>query len=162
MSVNTQSLAFRLRSLIVYAKWQMTEGADYHPTLRSAVAAAEEALAGGRDAATAILEEIGAERRRQIEAEGWTPQHDDAHDKCELARAAACYVLAPSPVRVEREWVNSDTPKGWPWHWSWWKPGFYRRNLIKAGALIVAEIERWDRLNGLTPPAPADRSEGGR
>lgn len=28
----------------------------------------------------------------------------------------------------------------------WWKPKDRRRNLVKAGALIVAEIERLDRL----------------
>jgi len=100
------------------------------------------------------IDSIAAERRRQVEAEGWTPEHDDAHDKCELARAAACYALAPSPLGIEREWVYPGSPKGWPWSGTWWKPGFYRRNLVKAGALIVAEIERWDRLNGVVREHP--------
>ena len=42
---------------------------------------------------TSGIEAIAAERQRQIEAEGWTPGHDDTHDRGELARAAACYAL---------------------------------------------------------------------
>jgi hypothetical protein len=92
-----------------------------------------------------VIDEIAAERKRQISEEGWTPEHDDGHAQREMAIAAACYAAAPSMVRIEREWVPPDTPKNWPWHFSWWKPGLKRRNLIKAGALIVAEIERMDR-----------------
>jgi hypothetical protein len=33
----------------------------------------------------------------------------------------------------------------WPWHDDWWKPKDRRRDLIRAAALIVAEIERLDR-----------------
>lgn len=92
------------------------------------------------------LDDIALERRRQIKQEGWTAEHDDAHSKCEMAIAAAGYALAPSPVEIERQSSYPPVPDNWLWHWSWWKPGNYRRNLGKAGALIVAEIERWDRL----------------
>jgi len=34
---------------------------------------------------------------------------------------------------------------GWPWNMVWWKPKNYRRDLVKAAALLVAEIERLDR-----------------
>jgi hypothetical protein len=81
---------------------------------------------------TAITE-IAAERSRQVEVEGWTLEHDDAHDSGELADAAACYAL------------GRKMPSIWPWAEEWWKPSDRRRNLIKAGALIVAEIERLDR-----------------
>jgi hypothetical protein len=106
--------------------------------------------------------DILAERRRQVEVEGWTPEHDDTHGRCELAAAAACYALAPSPVGIEREWVYPDPPKNWPWHRSWWKARFYRQNLVKAGALILAEIERWDRLGATadrTVPCPAPKED---
>ena len=93
------------------------------------------------------LDDIAAERKRHIEVEGWTPEHDDAHSNGEMAIAAACYATAPPMVSIEREWVPPDKPKTWPWHFSWWKPGFRRRNLVKAGALIVAEIERLDRAH---------------
>lgn len=87
------------------------------------------------------IELIRAERKRQIDAEGWTPEHDDAHECHELSEAAACYALgvktavAPDGTRVPL----------WPWDESWWKPTDRVRDLVKAGALIVAEIERLQR-----------------
>lgn len=33
----------------------------------------------------------------------------------------------------------------WPWQRKWWKPKDPRRDLVRAGALIIAEIERIDR-----------------
>jgi hypothetical protein len=33
----------------------------------------------------------------------------------------------------------------WPWDRAYWKPRGPRNNLVKAGALILAEIERIDR-----------------
>lgn len=84
--------------------------------------------------------DIIAERQRQISAEGWTPEHDDEHDKGELALAAVCYINETGTVNR-----NGGKPWGCPWDASWWKPDTRRRNLIKAGALILAEIERLDR-----------------
>lgn len=88
--------------------------------------------------ARGALADIAAERRRQIEVEGWTPANDAAHSLGELAQAAACY--ADPSVRPDRP------PANWPWHSKWWKPKDRRRDLVRAGALIVAEIERLDRL----------------
>lgn len=87
-----------------------------------------------------VIEEIAAERQRQIDAEGWTPEHDDGHVAGQLATAGACYALGD----------NSDlTPELfqalWPWSPKWWKPKDRRRDLIRAAALLVAEIERLDR-----------------
>lgn len=87
--------------------------------------------------------DVLAERQRQIEAEGWTPEHDDQHDAGELALAAACYAYNtadPDPEGYGR------VPYGWPWVREWWKPTTTRRDLVKAGALILAEIERLDRV----------------
>lgn len=39
-----------------------------------------------RDGATRIADE----RKRQVEKEGWTPNHDDEHEENELAFAALC------------------------------------------------------------------------
>lgn len=93
------------------------------------------------------IDEIAAERRRQIEAEGWTPEHDDQHDDGELAIASACYATAASWPDKSRasDGLLSGKPPFWPWDACWWKPTSRRRDLIKAGALIVAEIERLDR-----------------
>ncbi len=86
---------------------------------------------------------IAAERQRQIEAEGWTPEHDDGHTQGELAAAAQCY-LARHDVRSD--W-NEMPPDWWPWN-AWWKPSRDPvRNLVKAGALIAAEIDRLRRTN---------------
>lgn len=95
---------------------------------------------------TKALQDVIAERQRQIEAEGWTPEHDDEHSRGELAQAAACYAMASSKL-IRNEPGSSDysTPNEWPWHPNWWKPSSPRRNLVKAGALILAEIERIDR-----------------
>jgi len=89
------------------------------------------------DAARDVL----VERRRQIEAEGWTPEHDDEHDNGEMADAAACYAACS-----ETHSAKGHPPLSWPWSPDWWKPSADpRRNLVKAGALILAEIERLDR-----------------
>lgn len=88
-----------------------------------------------------VITEILAERRRQIEVEGWTPEHDDSHPDDQLARAAICYA-APQWLR---EFCEVNDIIIWPWSSSWWKPKDRRRDLIRAAALIAAEIERLDR-----------------
>lgn len=98
-----------------------------------------------------VIDEIAAERKRQIEVEGWTPEHDDAHDQGEMADAAACYawcagLTADSRELLAEDWFDSSVLRRlWPWARGWWKPKDRRRDLIRAAALIVAEIERLDR-----------------
>lgn len=95
-----------------------------------------------RDETSVALADIRAERVRQMSAEGWTPAHDDNHTCGELAQAAACYAHpAPGGVRPQA----GPPPKLWPWSIVWWKPKDRRRNLVRAAALLVAEIERVDR-----------------
>lgn len=91
-----------------------------------------------------ITEEIREERRRQMESEGWSPEHDDSHDTGELADAAATYAMSTLQRKIQFG-SSGEPPEFWPFEPSWWKPGDRRRELIKAGALIVAEIERIDR-----------------
>ena len=77
------------------------------------------------------------ERKRQVEVEGFTFAQDDAYQYHELRKAAAAYLMH-----------NGDPylgPQSWPWDFSQWKPGSARANLVKAGALVIAEIERIDR-----------------
>lgn len=92
------------------------------------------------------LDDIAAERLRQIESEGWTLDHDDCHNKGELALAAAGYAQFAGASEMHRDFFAHRIPKWWPWSASWWKPKDRRRDLVKAGALIVAEIERLDRI----------------
>ena len=88
--------------------------------------------------------DVISERRRQVEAEGWTPEHDDLNVDGEIAAAGACYALSGG------DWTNKlITPLTviWPWNVRWWKPKDRRRDLVRAGALIIAEIERLDRAS---------------
>ena len=85
-------------------------------------------------------EDIGKERLRQIDREGFSPESDDGYLDGELLRAAACYLLNLVVPKSPHRW-----PGLWPWPSLWWKPTNPRRDLVKAGALILAEIERLDR-----------------
>lgn len=104
--------------------------------------------------------DVLTERRRQTEVEGWTPEHDDEHSDRSMALAAACYAMFAS--LSDRQRAATDMPASltvagktipgwaawlgiWPWARSWWKPKDRRRDLVRAGALILAEIERLDR-----------------
>lgn len=85
---------------------------------------------------------IAEERKRQFEKEKWSAEHDATHDGGQLATAAACYTLTPRYKREVKE--GKETPKNWPWQSKWWKPTPKDRvrELVKAGALIAAEIDR--------------------
>jgi hypothetical protein len=107
--------------------------------------------------AGSVLAEIAVERHRQIEVEGWTPGHDDGHAYGELAMAAAayaCHTEHREQIDVFAERVGGGRSRVgwflphhllWPWASEWWKPTSRRRDLVKAAALIIAEIERLDR-----------------
>jgi hypothetical protein len=84
------------------------------------------------------LADVAEERLRQIEREGWTPEHDDQHRAGEMAAAGAAYALAPHTPSTSQ----SLRPSFWPWGQEWWKPGSLQRNRARAGALVVAEIAR--------------------
>lgn len=93
--------------------------------------------------------EILAERLRQIYDEGFDTSHDDAHDAGELSGAAAAYAMhaadALHPQSQGDAFRNGEIPYGWCWDEKWFKPTTPRQSLIKAAALIVAEIEKMDR-----------------
>ena len=88
------------------------------------------------------IELIAEERKRQIEQLGWDAEHDAKHTHHELARAAACYAT-PGYIR-KLHITDNGTPFGWPFSKDWWKPcpQDRKRELVKAGALIAAEIDR--------------------
>lgn len=95
-----------------------------------------------------VILEIARERERQMAEEGWSPEHDDKHDCGELSYAAACYAMGQAHISrgVDHDNVRATvSAQIWPWDHAWWKPGKQRRNLVKAAALLVAEIERLDR-----------------
>lgn len=86
---------------------------------------------------------VTAERQRQVSKEGWTPEHDDQHENWELALAAMAYLRAYMETGDA-----SRPPLCWPWSHEDWKPtdGDPARDLVKAGALIAAEIDRLLRI----------------
>ncbi|WP_336071493.1 hypothetical protein [Nitratireductor rhodophyticola] len=109
-------------------------------------AAAEAGWLNPDDISKAMIDVMN-ERDRQWNDEGFDPDHDNTHTDASLARAGACYALKASenptqyqpPGLISILWPNS-------WSWGWWKPKDRRRDLVRAAALIIAEIERLDRL----------------
>lgn len=86
------------------------------------------------------------ERKMQIEKEGWTSEHDAQHIDGELAKAAVCYAM-PNKIRKYYQVYSGDGKHSlmwFPWESKWWKPSPRNRikELAKAGALIIAEIDR--------------------
>lgn len=81
---------------------------------------------------------IAAERARQVNELGFTAEHDGQHTEDQLIRAAAYYMRAGQAA--------------WPWRGAWPPLGDRRGDLIKAGALIAAEIDRQ------SPPTPTVES----
>ncbi len=131
--------------------------------LRKAVSALASAppVAEGQGCSSAASDVL-AERRRQQEKEGWTPAHDDEHRDGSMAQAAACYAASKQAyedvgfVADPRDDIDFRIPVAWPKSWAprWWKPKDRRSDLVRAGALIIAEIERLDRA---LPPAVAGK-----
>lgn len=108
------------------------------------------------------IAEIAAERRRQVDQEGWTPEHDDKHAGGEIALAAATYAYVAAisderresvtrPYSIQNNMIARDL---WPWSREWWKPTDRIRDLVKAGALIAAEIDRLRRAAAVSEPQP--------
>ena len=116
---------------------------EYVDDMREKLEAAEKRIAELEVLAfnPALLDVI-SERQRQRAVEGWTSEHDDAYQNSELADAAACYA-----INAHNQGLS--TPAHWPWAPDWWKQSGPRRDLVKAGALILAEIERIDRAAGI-------------
>lgn len=95
------------------------------------------------------VERIAAERKRQIEEEGFTHESDlvGAPDYgTQLSYAGLCY--AGVNKAIDMGWDVSNPPPAWPWDKKWWKPSLTDpiRNLEKAGALIAAAIDYQENL----------------
>jgi len=89
------------------------------------------------------------ERFRQKVQEGFSAEHDDRHGHGELAMAAQAYIdtarkaTAAAKENPAGDFWKSSPPAAWPWHWEDWKPSSDPlRNLVKAGALLAAEVDR--------------------
>jgi hypothetical protein len=133
--------------VILYDKNEIVDPAadviELHPRLVAALQFQEAAGAAARD--------VLAERQRQVDREGYSRENDDVHILGELGAYATFYAMPPAA----RDWPAEGTGYGatWgeaivPWNWAAPKPGDRRGELVKAGALILAEIERLDRAEG--------------
>lgn len=113
------------------------------------------------------VRDVFAERRRQVAEEGFDIAHDDASDPGAHERAAATYAFAAGQPDHHAAYidVNAKRPRAvgslgwmardiivmlWPWAMGWWKPktdepDWKRRCMVKACALLIAAIERFDR-----------------
>lgn len=93
--------------------------------------------------------DVLAERRRQIGVEGYTFERDDAYINGDLAWAGAAYAVSAARAagRVVHATARSLAPHTWPWALKAWNPKDARTDLVRAGALIIAEIERLDRAS---------------
>lgn len=87
-----------------------------------------------------IVGMIEDERRRQIAGEGHDPAADRRYVHGELAHAAAAYAYGAAG---EGHYILAECSL-WPDRWdpAGYKPSSPARDLIKAGALILAELER--------------------
>ena len=102
---------------------------------------------------TDAMLDVLVERERQKTAEGYTEEHDNEHTSCELARAAECYVAhyrqrAWRYEGMPQVYRSEPYPENWPWDDQSWKPKSPRQDLVRAAALLLAEIERLDRIPG--------------
>ena len=86
------------------------------------------------------IELISDERKRQIEEEGYSLNDDKLLlGDSELTCAAIAYAM---------ETVNSTMAKNYfPWDKKFFKPKDKLRNLVRAGALIAAEIDKLQNQN---------------
>lgn len=109
---------------------------------------------------SAAVNDVLVERVRQLSEEGYDAAHDDQHDDGALAMAAACYA-APHRLYVKTDYADGCSfSDPWPRDWRGDKRPHegnmvrsngahgepHRRSLlVKAAALILAELERIDR-----------------
>lgn len=144
-----------VHTLLGHAEFLRAEGKTEMPQWFDALAEKIARAPAEREALTDAARDVLAERSRQVEAEGWTPEHDDEHRDHSMAIAAACYSLADVRAALAVETVRVDELWLWTgWDSSWFKPKDKRRNMVRAAALLLAEIERIDRA------AMAQRAEG--
>jgi hypothetical protein len=99
------------------------------------------------------MELIESERRRQVAEEGHTSERDDMYIDGELAKAARHFEVFDRETPSTRSW-------GWPWPSITFKPLARLDNLVRAGALYLAEAARLERcaVRGTGPAVTIDGS----
>lgn len=137
-----------IEKLAVNKKREWPEPKDGEPRLhikeQPVPAASSESVS---QSLTDALRDVIAERQRQVRVKGWTPEHDDTYTCGELSGAAISYI---EPMEAVFYWPAE-------WHDDSFKPSDERRNLVKATALLLAEIERLDRISAASALSEVDR-----
>lgn len=89
------------------------------------------------------VEMINIERDRQINELGYDYTNDCLYANNQLSDAAICYAMTPDTRDFENEEGASLNLAIWPWDDKYWKPAPEDRvrELVKAGALIAAQID---------------------
>lgn len=88
--------------------------------------------------------DVFEERLRHVTGEGFELERDDTYVNRELVGAAICYALPASSLPLHRVVFS------WPLAPGTFKPTSPRTCLVKAAALILAEIERLDRAEAVS------------
>ncbi len=96
------------------------------------------------------------ERARQVDIEGFDHVHDDRLIGGELSLCASTYAV----WSLDDDYKQDGPPKHVPDCWGFYpedpasfKPKDRRRDLVRAAALLIAEIERLDRAQQSTAAA---------
>lgn len=102
---------------------------------------------------------IVEERVRQVREEGFTADHDHHHSSSQLAWAAVAYAAPGQVYRIDTYKDAMHLWDPWPWDDDWDKRGKFSRlrELVVAGALIAAEIDRRLRNGETMDDEPAHR-----
>lgn len=118
---------------------------------------ADSTYAGDNSRVSSPFSDVYRERMRQITIEEFSREDDDGYTKGELATAASCYASVAG-LAIQKGWPQTErvSTSDWPFKRHWWKPTDPRRDLVKAGALIAAEIERLDRAAAKAAAAGGD------
>ncbi|OLP44130.1 hypothetical protein [Rhizobium oryziradicis] len=85
------------------------------------------------------------ERVRQVNVKGHTPERDDHYPRGELALAEAAYAGRAAGVAMSSTTVCSYALYLYPWAMSGFHQKNYRSDMVRAAALIIADIEAFDR-----------------
>ena len=147
--LNFQLLLLAERSCSLLEDWvQHTSMSDQG--LNEQIKKTRELLEAQSPTWSTAVRDLLAERRRQVREEGHTLERDDQYTEGQLAQAASTYAFWADSRGARQDdhidYLNSKPIALWPWPKEYWKPTSPRLMLIKAGALILAEIERLDRM----------------
>lgn len=91
-----------------------------------------------------FLNLVKAERQKQINKHGYTPEHDDEHTDGSIADAGACYGANSDNLWAFGEYGQTGLKEVWAWDYEFFKKEDHDRKqqLIIGAAFYMAEYER--------------------